>query len=465
MTNYFLSILTACTLFILPQIQAQHQPHIGPSVDLGQGRLVVSENGRFLQFENGLPFFYLGETAWELFHRLSMEEIEGFLENRRQKGFTVIQAVILAELDGLKTPALNGEVPLINMDPGQANEAYFHFVDEVVELAASKGLFMGLLPTWGDKVELRWGEGPVVFDDEKAFAYGTFLGDRYKNHPNIIWINGGDRACLGVEKVWDALARGIKSEDPNHLMTFHPMGGRSSSECFHEAPWLDFNMHQSGHGDRFTPNYRVVAHDYGLSPPKPCMDGEAIYEDHPFSWDPKNGIATEDDVRRAAYWSVFSGAHGHTYGNHCIWQFYSDKVEPVNHPPMSWMEAMDRPGAFQMLHLRRLMESRPMLSRVPDQSLIWGNSGESIMHIAATRGDGYAMVYLPANRSVTLDFNRFSGNSFRCWWFNPRTGVSEKARDVEGNPREHFLVPVAGVDWVLVIDEKKRDFHAPGNSK
>jgi hypothetical protein len=118
-----------------------------------------------------------------------------------------------------------------------------------------------------------------------------------------------------------------------------------------------------------------------------------------------------------------------------------------------------------MLHLRRLMESRPMLSRVPDQSLIWGSSGESIMHIAATRGDGYAMVYLPANRSVNLDFNRLPGNSFRCWWFNPRTGASEQARDVEGNAREHFMVPVSGVDWVLVIDQKAQHFEAPGKTK
>ncbi len=168
---------------------SQNMLHEGPASDLSKGRLSVSENRRFLQFENGDPFFYLGETAWELFHRLSLEEAEMFLENRREKGFTVIQAVLLAELDGLRTPTVNGEVPLLDLDPTKPNEDYFAFVDSVIRIAASKGLIMGLLPTWGDKVEQRWGEGPQIFNAENAFAYGQWLGRRYRDTANIIWIN------------------------------------------------------------------------------------------------------------------------------------------------------------------------------------------------------------------------------------------------------------------------------------
>jgi hypothetical protein len=438
--------------------------HAGPAVDLSKGKLRVSENQRFLEFESGDAFFYLGETAWELFHRLSLEEAEMFLENRRAKGFTVIQAVLLAELDGLRTPSVNGELPLIDMDPARPNELYFAFVDSVIRIAASKGLIMGLLPTWGDKVEMRWGEGPQIFNAENAFAYGEWLGKRYRDTPNIIWINGGDRGCKGVEDVWNALARGIRSQDSNHLMTFHPMGSRSSSECFHQSEWLDFNMHQSGHSDRYIPNYRVIESDYALYPPKPCMDAEPIYESHPFGWNPKNGISGEDDVRRAAYWAVFSGAHGHTYGNHCIWQFYSEKVDPINYPPMPWQEALDLPGAFDMLHLRQLMESRPMLDRVPDQSIIWGSSGGTIDHIAATQGQGYAFIYLPSNPDVMIDFSRIEGNTFRTWWFNPRTGEATPGRDIEGEASENFRAPVSGVDWVLVIDNRDFNYKAPGQN-
>ena len=102
------------------QVFSQEATHQGPAVMFNQGKLEVSENGRFLQHENGKPFFYLGETAWELFHRLSLDETEMFLENRRQKGFTVIQAVLLAELDGLRTPSVNGELPLVDLDPSKA---------------------------------------------------------------------------------------------------------------------------------------------------------------------------------------------------------------------------------------------------------------------------------------------------------------------------------------------------------
>jgi hypothetical protein len=452
------------TVFMCFTAYSQEKAHQGPATDLTKGRLQVSDNNRFLQFTTGDPFFYLGETAWELFHRLSYKEAEMFLENRRAKGFTVIQSVILAEENGLAVPSVNGEVPLLDMDLSRPNEKYFLFVDSIVELAASKGLFMGLLPTWGDKVDRQWGEGPEIFNQENAYQYGAWLGKRYRDDPNIIWINGGDRGCRGNEAVWNALAMGIRSADSVHLMSFHPMGSRSSSECFHTAGWLDFNMQQSGHSDRYIPNYRKITSDYSLFPPKPCMDAEPIYESHPFAWNPENGTAGGDEVRRAAYWALFSGAHGHTYGNHCIWQFYSGKVEPVNYPPMTWKEAMDLPGAWDMLHVRRLMESRPMLERVPDQSILYGTAGGTIDHIAATQGEGYAFVYLPSNFDVVIDFSRIKGDSFKTWWYNPRTGRATYIRDITGHPRERFTVPVAGVDWVLVIDDAAFEFEEPGNT-
>ena len=100
---------------------AQERKCIDKSVDFSHGRLIVSENNRFLIFEDGTPFFWLGDTAWELFHRLTKNEAEQYLKNRLEKGFTVIQAVILAELDGLNIPNTEGEKPLI----GQIQHEYF----------------------------------------------------------------------------------------------------------------------------------------------------------------------------------------------------------------------------------------------------------------------------------------------------------------------------------------------------
>ncbi|MEN8228166.1 MAG: glycoside hydrolase family 140 protein [Bacteroidota bacterium] len=459
MRYYSLSLLLSIlSLAAYPQ---EHF-HQGPAADLSKGRLVVSGNQRFLQFENGDPFFYLGDTGWELFHRLSFKETGTYLENRRKKGFTVIQAVLLAGLDGLLTPTINGELHLKNLDPETPNESYFLFVDSVIQLAASNGLMMALLPTWGDAVDLQWGKGPVIFNEENAFTYGRWLGTRYKDVVNIIWIIGGDRFCTGNEQVWNALANGIHSADPNHLMTFHPGGTRSSSECFHQAEWLDFNMHQSGHRGRYIPNYNQITADYALHPPKPCMDGEPLYEAHPISMHPRNGISNAWDVRLAAYWSLFSGAHGHTYGAHSIWQFYSETTEPVNYPQSTWREALDLPGAFDMLHLRRLMESRPMLERYPDQSILFSGAGGSIDHIAATQGEGYAFVYLPSNHQITIDFTRIPGDRFNTWWYNPRTGESTFIETLEEAFRTSFSVPVPGVDWVLVIDNAAYGYEKPG---
>lgn len=114
-------------------------------------RVWVSANRRFLITGDGKPFFWLGDTAWELFHRASIQDAEFYLENRRQKGVNVVQAVVLAEVDGLRVPNVNGDLPLTDFDPAKPNEAYFQHVDKIVALAADKGIYIGMLPTWGDK--------------------------------------------------------------------------------------------------------------------------------------------------------------------------------------------------------------------------------------------------------------------------------------------------------------------------
>src|SRR3954451_857211 len=115
-------------------------------------QLKVSSNKRYLVTADNKPFFWLGDTGWELFHRLTREEADKYLQNRADKGFTVIQAVALAEMDGLHVPNAYGEVPLENDDPTRPREAYFQHVDYIINKAAELGLYIGLLPTWGDKI-------------------------------------------------------------------------------------------------------------------------------------------------------------------------------------------------------------------------------------------------------------------------------------------------------------------------
>ncbi len=450
---------------------AQDIPLKGPSVDFSHGPLQVSKNHRFLEHRDGTPFLYLGDTAWELFHRLTREEAERYLEQRRVQGFTVIQAVVLAEFDGLTVPNAYGERPLIDNDPLRPNEAYFAHVDWIVRKAAEKGLVVGMLPTWGDKVVTEtWGKGPVVFKPEAPDVprtYGRFLGARFRDHPNIIWILGGDRSGAGFEPVWNAMAAGLADGDSSaHLKTYHPGGGSSSSAWFHDAAWLDFNMLQSSHGKRDLANDRMIDADYARTPAKPVLDGEPRYEDHPINWKPADGYFDDADVRQAVYWSVFAGGLGVTYGCHNVWQFYQEGREPISAARRSWTSSLTLPGAWDMLHLRRLLLSRPFQDRVPDQSLLVGDPGPEESHARATRGRTYAFIYLPSGQPVTVRLGKVSGEDVMAWWFNPRTGAAKALGTFVNRGTRRFDPPepaARGRDWVLVLDDTGHEYKAPGH--
>ncbi len=443
----------------------------------GVGRLKVSDNHRYLVYEDGRPFFYLGDTAWELFHKLSREEADRYLKDRAGKKFTVIQAVVLAELDGQHAPNAYGNTPLKNDDPLQPNEEYFKHIDWVVKRANELGLYIGMLPTWGDKWNKAWGAGPEIFTPENAEAYGRWLGARYRE-TGIIWILGGDRAVENDRhrQIIRAMAKGLRAGDGgNHLMTFHPTGAAGSSQWFHEDDWLDFNMRQNGHVAEYTGRYSQTRADYDRTPAKPVLDGEPIYEDHPVSFDaPKLGHSVAADVRRALYWDLFSGACGHTYGHHSVWQMYDPaKNRPINNPLMPWYEAIDQPGAVQMQYGRKLIESRPFLTRVPDDSIIVPDKvqtavpGAGTRRVVATRdSDGFfAMVYVPVGRPFKVHLDKISGKKVKAWWFNPRTGTASSIGTFPCSGEQEFMPPDQGelLDWVLVLDDASKRYRVPGS--
>jgi hypothetical protein len=463
-------LVTAILLLVFSTVfRAQENPWMGPSADFSHGKLSLSENKRFLVFEDGTPFYYLGDTGWELFHRLNKDETEKYLENRRAKGFTVIQAVVLAELDGLNTPNAEGNRPLTGNDPLKPNEAYFTHVDWVIKKAQEKGIFIGLLPTWGDKVDpASWGKGPKIFNEENGYKYGQWIGKRYKEFPNIIWINGGDRDGGGANTaIWNAIGEGIKSVDRNHLMTFHPMGEHSSSEWFQGSSWLDFNMCQTGHGQRSYAIYkRIVVKDYNLIPVKPCFDGEPRYEDHPVGWNPDIlGWFDDADIRQAMYWNLFSGGFGHTYGCHPVWQMLAPGREPVGLARHNWYDVLDLPGAFDLVHARRLIESRPFLSRVPDQSLIFPAYYPETDYVVATKGDGYAFIYFPTSWSAEIVLDKIGAKTINAFWFDPRNGEARLIETIPGNGIRKFTPPNGGrgMDWILVLDDASKKFKNPGS--
>jgi hypothetical protein len=437
------------------------------------GRLAVSTDGRHLvDAASGRPFLYLADTAWELFHRLDREQAERYLTDRAAKGFTVIQAVALAELDGLRVPNAYGHRPFVGEDPtrpalapGGADD-YWDHVDWIVDRAAELGLFVGLLPTWGDKWNERWGVGRVVFDPPQAEEYGRFLGERYAAR-RVIWILGGDRNPETPEhvQVVRALARGLARGDGGaHLMTYHPQGGGSSAQWFHEDDWLDFNMFQSGHAALLTPNHATTLRERERRPVKPVLDGEPCYEDHPVNWKPEEGWFDEWDVRRAAWGSLLSGACGHTYGNHNVWQMWQPGREPVSAARTAWYEALDHPGAFQMGHLRWLLERRPWHELEPAPGLLADPNPPGADHkLAARAADGsFALVYLPTGGSVGLNASILGAGS-TAHWFNPRQRAVSRAAPLPADAGR-FSAPATGRnnDWLLVVDAGTRELPALG---
>ncbi len=433
------------------------------------GRLEVTNDGHYLQFKDGTPFFWLGDTGWELFHRLNLNEIKQYLDNRSAKGFNVIQAVALAEFDGLRKPNQYGDLPFKGLDPKQPNEKYFKVIDSAIHMTRQRNMFVGLLPTWGDKVTKMWGEGPVIFDSTNAYIYGKWIGNRYKNDPNIIWILGGDRPAVkdsdDWRPIWRAMAKGIM-EGTNHqcIITYHPSGGdNSTSQWIHHESWLDINMFQSGHGGGHdVACWELTKRDFNYTPTKPTLDAEPNYEDHPVNpwpkWNTDSGYYRSYDVRKQCYRSVFAGACGVTYGHHAVWQFMNAKEEAINYPDRGWINAMDRPGASQVGYLKGLIGSRPMQNRIPDNSIILKGQAEKSEHIEAFRAadNSYAMIYIPFGKSLTISTSSFK-KYVVAWWFNPKDSTVQKIGMLENKGSMDFETPTKGFgnDWVLIIDNVK----------
>ncbi len=446
----------------LSAAQAQDMPW-----DSGPVR-VYPENPHYLAHENGVPFVWLGDTAWELFHRPTTSQVITFLDNRNAKQFTLIQCVLLAEMGGVTEPTPEGYLPFVNRNPdtpdikpGDDND-YWDRADWIIDQAASRGLYMGVLPSWWK----YWKNGSEqIFNPTNAYNYGRFVGTRFGNRPNILWIMGGDRYPEpGTERdnilqMVAGLEQGVADVGGSSpMLTFHPpgvLGGNSSSSMFHNEPWLDFNMIQTGHFARHQDNYSKVYSDYQLSPTKPVWNGEPQYEDHPIYWNPANGYFNDDDAREAAYWSLFAGAFGHTYGHHAIWQWRGD-----------WQTAMDFEGAFDMQHAISLLLSRPFLNRLPDQSIIASGIVDGENHLQATRGEDYLFVYTGNGRTFDVNMGRIGGSQVDAWWFNPRDGSTQLIGTYTNTGTRSFDPPGGqsfGNDWVLVLDNTSRsDFPDPG---
>jgi hypothetical protein len=430
--------------------------------------LRVAENRRFLITADGKPFFWLGDTAWQLIHDLREEELRRYFADRRNKGFNVILTVVLVELR-FDQPNAYGHFPIEKgrpdrpiVEPGPDND-YWDDVERVLRLAEEHELYIGLLPTWGKWVTSDWQSGIVdgFFNVENAEQYGRFLGARFKDYNNmIIWILGGDKAAPTDEArgVWRALARGIalgvagREDYSQVLMTYHTSGPGSTHWFFNKEPWLDIHGVHSSHG-RWALNWILVTHAYTMKPTLPVIDLETTYPEFRHGWPPTE--ATDDDARRAAYWAVFAGAAGHTYGHHSIWQMHSPRYPGVARPKRFWYEALDAPSAHQMGYLRRLIESKPFLTQRPDLPLLAFEQSKPWEMCLALRGEGYVMVYTPMGHPLVIAMDKVGFEQIQASWFDPRTGRVTEIGRFSNVGRQNFVPPgkpAEGNDWVLLLE-------------
>jgi hypothetical protein len=404
------------------------------------GALQVSANHRYLEHADGTPFYYQGETAWLMPERLTRDEVAFYLGRCREAEVNVVQVQTVNGVPAMNCYAQSSHPTGYDFSsvergaaaPGSA-AGYWDHMDYIVHTAAADGIYVGMVCIWGGLVKAG------LMDVEQARSYGRFLAERYRDEPNIIWIIGGDIRGDVKTEVWDTLATTLRRYDSGHLITFHPRGRTCSATWFNDRPWLDFNMFQSGHrryGQRggdgdYTiaenteeDSWRYVESALAQTPLKPVLDGEPSYEGIPQGLHDLTAPRwTAADCRRYAYWSVFAGACGHTYGNNSIMQFYRPGVNAAYGATEPWYEALSNPGFNQMKYLHRLMLLFPYFDRVPDQDIIVGTKGERYERLIATRGKDYLLVYDYTGRPIRADLSRISGARKRCWWYSPTDGT------------------------------------------
>lgn len=422
----------------------------------------VSSSGRQITLA-GQPFFWLGDTVWLLAQLPSHEELELYLRTRAEQGFTVIQLTAVMGEERVwgtlrttsrgDTPFIEGNVLKPAVTPGQ-NPAdptqydYWDHLDYVLDRIHAHG-FRAALVTYF----VGWqGDGYKFLKPGNAYQYGRFLGDRYRGKPEIIWILGGDNTPKNDDQkaVWPLVAKGLTeglvgAEDYSKvLMTYHINGGASSSQHWHESPWLDFNMAQTW--SAYQDIYPIILRDYQKTPPKPCGLGEGAYEDGPqYPTRPINARV----IRQQACWSYFAGGY-HTYGNGNVWHFDSCKPE-LTQP---WKEALRSPGAHTLRHVKQFLVSLPWWQFIPDQSLFAEGQGSAAkLNVAMRSSSNDAIaVYLADPLPIKLHLNKITAAStLAARWINPATGEEQAAGAVNPKHSTSFIPPSGWDDAFLYV--------------
>jgi hypothetical protein len=409
--------------------------------------------------QSNAPCLIIGDSPQALIVNLTTYDAAMFFADRHAHGFNSMWINLLCStytggradastLDGILP--FTGTIPNTNSyDLTKPNEAYFARVDGMLKKAEAQGLQVLLDPAeTGSFLTVMLDNG-----SNKCRAYGRSLGRRYRNFPNIIWLNGNDFQTWKTAKddaVVRAVALGIQDEDKNHLQTSELDYIVSSS--LDDTNW-DSIITVNGTYTYF-PTYARLLQDYNRPNFRPNIMIEANYEFESL----QGPVTTAPVLRKEEYWTMTSGAAGQLYGNHYTWPFTN-----------GWQNHLDTPGAIQIGYLKAFFEARAWYNLVPDtnHAVVISNCGTfaSIGHVAdndyltaARTSDGSLMViYTPIIRQFVVDMSQLSGPAVSRW-FDPSSG---NFRNIAGSPfpnagTKSFTPPSNNSDgdggWVLVLE-------------
>jgi hypothetical protein len=392
----------------------------------GNSFLNISKNGRYFTDENGKPFFWQGDTEWELFHLFTVSEAKSLLLERRNQGFNVIQVMVTGvypewgQMQGMKP--WKGMQAWLNNNPLTPDENYFERADSIVALAEEYGILLVI----GIYHARDNDEGRINTENAKLWA--KWLAQRYKNSKNIVW-SMYPHAIPSSKPVVLATVQGILEGDGGtHLITMHPDPSPASSSFMHPEPWLSFNTLQTWSSDFM--NYDMVRADYERIPVKPVVDGEARYED-------EDGI-TPFESRCAGYWSCLAGGF-YSYGHGNNWK-----------SPLTWRSWYDSPGARQIMILGDLFRSIEWWKLIPDH-FIFVNRVDGNAAARSTDGD-WILAYITHSDSVTIRLDNITASKIATgWWIDPLTGKRIKIGTFPVSENRNFIPPVSWQDAVLYI--------------
>jgi hypothetical protein len=297
--------------------------------------LTVGGTGRCLADQKGVPFLVVGDTAWSLIVQLTDPDIDQYLENRQQHGFNSIIVNLIEHRFCATPPKTRTGLAPFNQpgDFSTANRAYFDFAHRVIAQANKRGIVVWLAPAY-----LGYGGGDEGFFREiqtggkaRLRSYGRFIGRRFRDLPNLVWLLGGDYTPAPADR-WTIteLAAGIRAEDNVHLMTVHMAPENSAVAVLKSEKWLAIDTVYSYQQELFKP----LQEAYARQPVHPFVLIESTYEGEHNS--------QPEQIRRQAYWAMLAGAGGQFFGNNPIWHFDGPGLFPVK---QSWTQALDETGS------------------------------------------------------------------------------------------------------------------------